>query len=84
MKELAGRRHLTAAYSRTPSEPSWWVQALLTANPMSGLIASFRAALFNEPIPWHLLWPAAIVVLVVFALGCVYFRRVEDNFVDII
>lgn len=72
------------AYSRTPTDTSWWLQALLAANPMSGLIAAFRASIFNEPIPWNLLWPAAISIAVVFVAGCCYFRRVEDSFADIV
>lgn len=72
------------AYSRTPTDASFWLQALLASNPMSGLIASFRAAMFNEPIPWNLLGTAALLVLLVFFAGCFYFRRVEDSFADIL
>ena len=72
------------AYSSTPDNPVSWLHLLLVANPMSGLIASFRASMFNEPIPWDLLGPAAILVVVMFLFGCFYFRRVEDSFADII
>jgi lipopolysaccharide transport system permease protein len=57
---------------------------LIAINPMSGLIASFRSAMFNEPIPWPLLAVNAAVVLVVLVLACFYFRRVEDTFADIV
>lgn len=73
-----------SAYSRTPAHTSWWVDLLLRANPLSGLIAAFRAAVFNEAIPWNLLWPATILIVIVLFAGCFYFRRVEDSFADIV
>ena len=72
------------AYSRPPADAPPWLQMLIAINPMSGLIASFRAAMFNEPIPWNLLAVAATLVTLVFVTACVYFRRVEDSFADIV
>jgi lipopolysaccharide transport system permease protein len=72
------------AYSRPPADASFWIQMLIAANPLSGLIASFRAAMFNEPIPWGLLAVAASVVVFLFMAGNLYFRRVEDSFADIL
>ena len=43
------------AYSRPPADASPWIKSLIAANPVNGLIASFRAAVFGEPIPWSLL-----------------------------
>jgi len=60
------------------------VQMLLWLNPMVSVIASFRAVMLGEPLHWdHLLVSAAFSVLV-FAVGCLYFRRVEDSFADLI
>ncbi|MFO0966061.1 MAG: ABC transporter permease [Gemmataceae bacterium] len=61
-----------------------FVQTLLFANPMTDLIAAFRAALLGGPIPWEMLLYAAPLCLVVFLLGCLYFRKVEDTFADVI
>jgi lipopolysaccharide transport system permease protein len=72
------------AYSRPPVDSTPWLQIIIAVNPMSGLIASFRAGVFNEPIPWKLLGVAATVVTLVFVAGCFYFRRVEDSFADIV
>jgi lipopolysaccharide transport system permease protein len=72
------------AYSRPPADASPWIQMLIVANPMSGLIGSFRAAMFNEPIPWNLLAPASVSVVLVFLAGSFYFRRVEDTLADIV
>jgi lipopolysaccharide transport system permease protein len=73
-----------SVYSRTPLDASPWLQVLLLLNPMNGLIASFRAAMFNEPIPWNMLFAAAVPVVLVFIVGCLYFRRVEDSFADVV
>jgi lipopolysaccharide transport system permease protein len=58
---------------------------LLAANPLSALIAAFRAAVLNDgPIPWVSLGFAAAGSAAMFVMGCLYFRRVEDSFSDII
>ena len=57
---------------------------LLTLNPMTGLISAFRGAMLNGPIPWTQAGIASLLVLVVFVGGCLYFRKVEDSFADMI
>jgi lipopolysaccharide transport system permease protein len=57
---------------------------LLILNPMTGLVASFRAATLAMPMPWHEFLCSACVVMVLFLAGCIYFRRVEDGFADLI
>jgi lipopolysaccharide transport system permease protein len=57
---------------------------LLTVNPLSPLVASFRAAALGGPIPWLSLAIAAATSLAMFIGGCLYFRRVEDSFSDVI
>ncbi len=57
---------------------------LAVLNPMTSLIDAFRISALGGPIPWgHLALSTAVVVLV-FLAGCLYFRRVEDGFADII
>jgi lipopolysaccharide transport system permease protein len=58
-----------------------WV---LLVNPLSPLIASFRAAVLGGPIPWNSLALAAAISVAMFVVGCLYFRKVEDTFSDII
>ena len=72
------------AYSRPTADASPWLHTLIVLNPMSGLIGSFRAAVLNEPIPWSLLGSSVLFVVPVFIVGCFYFRRVEDDFADIV
>ncbi len=67
-----------------PSTKYGWVKQLLPLNPMTGLIASFRAALLDQEIPWGDLLFSAVMALVFFFVGCFYFRRVEDSFADVI
>ncbi|HWB11862.1 MAG TPA: ABC transporter permease [Pirellulales bacterium] len=57
---------------------------LLYVNPLTGLIAAFRAAVVGSDVPAiGLLWSGGAAVLL-FLAGCLYFRRVEDSFADII
>jgi lipopolysaccharide transport system permease protein len=57
---------------------------LILFNPLSGLIAAFRSALLNQPIPWALVTSSAVMVIVIFVAACFYFRRVEDSFADVV
>lgn len=61
-----------------------WVKELLPLNPLTGLIASFRAALLGEEIPWGMLGFSAVMAGVFFFVGCFVFRRIEDTFADVI
>jgi lipopolysaccharide transport system permease protein len=65
---------------QTPIANEW----LFYINPLTGLIAAFRAAVVGESLPLvATAWSAAASV-VMFVTGCLYFRRVEDSFADII
>jgi len=61
-----------------------WIKDLLRLNPMNGIISSFRAALLGQPIPWHELGFSAILVVIGFVVGSLYFYRLEPSFADII
>jgi len=63
---------------------SGWLQALLALNPMTGLIAAFRASVLGTPIPWAELAGSTVTVVGTCLLGCYYFRKVEDTFADVI
>jgi ABC-type polysaccharide/polyol phosphate export permease len=51
---------------------------------MTGLIATFRAACLGTTIPWGQFAASSVCVAVVFVVGCLYFRKAEDEFADII
>jgi lipopolysaccharide transport system permease protein len=57
---------------------------LLSANPLNGLIGAFRAASLGLPITWAPLSVAAFGAVSCFVGGCLYFRKVEDRFCDMI
>ncbi len=61
-----------------------WLEAVFAANPMTGLVATFRAACLGTPIPWGQFGLSAAAVLVVFVVGCLYFRKSEAEFADVI
>jgi lipopolysaccharide transport system permease protein len=67
---------------RRPGSPL--VQAALALNPMTGLIQAFRASALGGPIPWGNVLISAACSMAVFVGGCLYFRRVEDSFADVI
>jgi len=57
---------------------------LYFANPMAGVIESYRDVLLSNRVPgWHLLSAAAPSV-VIFLLGYGFFRRAEGRFADVI
>jgi lipopolysaccharide transport system permease protein len=59
-------------------------RALLPFNPVYGLIYNFRQAMLGGPFDWYALGVSAAVSLGLLVLGCMYFRRVERSFADII
>src|SRR5262245_25242721 len=69
--------------SYDPGIPAW-VRGLLQLNPLTGLVGVFRAATLGVPLSFEHLALSALGALVFFLLGCLYFRRVEDSFADII
>ncbi len=58
--------------------------AILPFNPAYGLIANFRAAVLDQPLDLHSLAVSGAVAAVMLLIGCLYFRRVERGFADII
>jgi lipopolysaccharide transport system permease protein len=71
-------------YMQPAPDASGGLRALLTLNPMTGLIGAFRAAALGGPIAWDQVGISLVTVVLVFFVGCLYFRKVEDQFADII
>jgi lipopolysaccharide transport system permease protein len=71
-------------YMRTESflSPRW--NAILPLNPAFGIIQNFRAATLGEPFDWYSLGVSTGVAVATLLIGCLYFRRVERSFADII
>ncbi|SIO09746.1 lipopolysaccharide transport system permease protein [Singulisphaera sp. GP187] len=53
-------------------------------NPLAGPIAAFRASILGGPVPWLNLATSSLGILLIFLGGCLYFRKVEDSFADVI
>jgi lipopolysaccharide transport system permease protein len=56
----------------------------LPLNPAYGLIANFRAAALGHEIDLYSLTLSSAVAVLMLVVGCLYFRRVERAFADII
>jgi lipopolysaccharide transport system permease protein len=62
--------------------PQWrWV---LPLNPAQGLIQNFRQAMLGGALDFYSLVVSGAVAVLLFLGGCLYFRRVERGFADII
>jgi lipopolysaccharide transport system permease protein len=57
---------------------------LMPFNPAYGLIYNFRQAMLGGAFDWYALTVSATVSLGLLVVGCLYFRRVERSFADII
>lgn len=62
--------------------PRW--TSVLPLNPAYGLIYNFRQTMIGGPLDWYALALSGGISILLFVLGCLYFRRVERNFADII
>ena len=71
-------------YMLLPADPSEGERIWMAINPLVAPIASFRASILGGAIPWWELGISAILAFAAFAVGCLYFRKVEDEFADTI
>jgi lipopolysaccharide transport system permease protein len=71
-------------YMQPPTHADDTLTTLLNLNPMTGLISTFRATCLGTEIPWGQFAASSLCVAVVFVVGCLYFRKAEDEFADII
>ncbi len=57
---------------------------LILANPMSGIISAYRAAILGGAIPWDQLGISVGIGLGLFIAGLAFFRSMDRHFADII
>ncbi|MCI0460844.1 MAG: ABC transporter permease [Gemmataceae bacterium] len=62
--------------------PTW--EALLPLNPAYGLIVAFRQVVFGQPLDLYALGVSSGMGVLLLVVGCLYFRRVERSFADVI
>jgi lipopolysaccharide transport system permease protein len=58
-----------------------WVFEL---NPLTGIIGGFRAALLGLDFNWRSLAVSAVITVVLFAYSAFAFKRLEDEFADVV
>ena len=69
-------------YMALPEAPSDGLKLWLALNPLVAPIEAFRSSLLGGPMPWGGLAISACVAVALFAAGCLYFRKIEDDFAD--
>jgi lipopolysaccharide transport system permease protein len=69
-------------YPATKVQGRWhW---LLAANPVTGIVEGFRAALAGQALPHTLIAISAALTFVLTGCGVYVFRRLEATFADVI
>jgi lipopolysaccharide transport system permease protein len=71
-------------YMQAGSDPGSRLRYLLPLNPAFGLIANFRQAMLGGKIDVYSLAVSGALSVLLLLGGCLYFRRVERDFADII
>jgi lipopolysaccharide transport system permease protein len=71
-------------YMQTRVSSSPGLIRLLPLNPAYGLIANLRQAMLGRPIELYSMAVSTGVSILLLLVGCLYFRRVERDFADII
>jgi lipopolysaccharide transport system permease protein len=59
-------------------------QLLFAFNPMSGILEGFRASLFGTKFDWKIIGISFILTLVLMIVSIFVFKRMEDDFADLI
>ena len=57
---------------------------LLVFNPLTGILQGFRASLFGEKFDWFAIGIAAAMTIILTAVSLFVFKRMEDDFADLI
>jgi len=63
--------------------PEKW-RLLFAINPLTGILDGFRSALFATPFNWPVIGVSAASALVVTLISLFIFKRMEDDFADVI
>jgi lipopolysaccharide transport system permease protein len=71
-------------YMQANSDAGSRLRYFLPLNPAYGLIANFRQAMLGGAIDGYSLGVSSAVSVTLLTVGCLYFRRVERDFADII
>ncbi len=59
-------------------------QAFFALNPLTGILQGFRASLFGTPFDWFSISLSVALTFILFMLALLVFKRMEDDFADLI
>jgi lipopolysaccharide transport system permease protein len=57
---------------------------VLSFNPLSGILQGFRSSLFGTPFDWFAITISVAVTLILLVVSLFIFKRMEDDFADLI
>lgn len=57
---------------------------VIAFNPLTGILQGFRASLFNEKFDWQTIGISAVMSIVLIFIALFVFKRMEDDFADLI
>ncbi len=60
------------------------VRFILSFNPLSGILQGFRSSLFGTPFDWFAIAISVAVTLILLTVSLFIFKRMEDDFADLI
>lgn len=69
-------------YSSSMLSEKW--RLIFAVNPLVGILEGFRAALFGTNFDWQIIGVSSVSVLVLVLLSLFVFKRMEDDFADLI
>jgi lipopolysaccharide transport system permease protein len=73
-----------SVYMQPKEDAGGLAETIMALNPINPLIAAFRGTLLTQPISHGVVTLAGALAGLAFLVGCLYFRRVEDEFADFI
>lgn len=68
------------AASLVPRQWRW----LYSLNPLTGIVGSYRASLFGQPVHWGALAYSVVLTVIFLSVSAYTFRRMEKSFAEVI
>jgi lipopolysaccharide transport system permease protein len=81
--ETVQPRNVAKADERVATVPDS-LRVAFDLNPLNGIIAEFRSSLLGRAVSWRRLLVPGVIILAIFAVGCLFFQRAENSFADTI
>lgn len=57
---------------------------VFAVNPLTGILDGFRSALFGTPFNWRIIGVSFVSIVVLLVISLLIFKRMEDDFADLI